>query len=124
MAEMVPAPTFDVYARWPLLEITSMCDSGASVGIESITFRAIGSMTLIERVSSAVTYNLLSVGLNTAPCGLLGAPRSMLAATARDFKSIIVTVLPSVPGRPTPEFPYIGTHALWPSEDAATSSPV
>lgn len=55
MTETVPAPTLEVYPREPSLEIASIWDCGSPVGMEPTTLRVFGSITSIERVSSAVT---------------------------------------------------------------------
>ena len=81
-----------------------MCDSGWPVGIESTTVFVRGSTTLIELVSSAITYSRPS-GPKTAQCGRWGPPKSIVATRRREATSMTSIVRPSEPGRPTPESP-------------------
>jgi hypothetical protein len=54
-------------------------------------------------------------------CAIVCSKDGRLYVTAELTRSIKVIVLPSLPGLPTPESPYMGTEALWPSGDTATS---
>ena len=81
-----------------------MCDSGCPVGIRSTIRFVRGSITVTVLVSSVVTYSRPS-GPKSGQCGLSGRPKSTVATRLREPMSMTSSVCPSVPGRPTPEFP-------------------
>src|ERR1041384_95881 len=104
--------------------MASIWDSGWAVGIVAMIFKVWGSMTVTALSISVVTYSKPFLGPTTAQWGRTPLPKSTVPTTSCFARSTTRIRLPSVPGLPTPEFPYIGTNARWPSGDAATSWPV